>query len=62
MVCWADTVTHAEWNCEVLESYCWTLLIAGQLGAPISRFSDRQASDLLAIKKRMGLPDARFGK
>jgi len=60
VVCWADTVTHAEWNCEVLESYCWTLLIASQLGAPITRVTDRQASDLLAIKKRMSLPDVRF--
>lgn len=60
VVCWADTVTHAEWSCEILESYCWTLLIAGQLGAPITRITERQASELLAIKKCMSLPDARF--
>jgi L-fuculose-phosphate aldolase len=39
IVCWADTVTHAEWYAEVLETYCWTLMIASQLGAPISRIS-----------------------
>ena len=61
IVCWADTVTHAEWYSEVLETYCSTLMLASQLGAPISHMSDRQGSDLLEIKKRMGLPDARFG-
>lgn len=60
-VCWADTVTHAEWYAEVLETYCWTLMLASQLGAPISYISEPQGSDLMAIKKRHGLPDARFG-
>jgi L-fuculose-phosphate aldolase len=60
IVCWADTVTHAEWYAEVLENYCWTLMLAAQLGAPISYISERQGSDLLAIKKRLGLPDIRF--
>jgi len=59
-VCWADTVTHAEWYAEVLETYCWTLMLASQLGAPISYISEPQGSDLMAIKKRHGLPDARF--
>jgi L-fuculose-phosphate aldolase len=60
IVCWADTVTHAEWYAEVLETYCWTLMLAAQLGAPISFISQQQGSDLLAIKKRLGLPDVRF--
>lgn len=60
IVCWADTVTHAEWYAEVLETYCWTLMLATQLGAPISYISQQQGSDLLAIKKRLGLPDIRF--
>jgi L-fuculose-phosphate aldolase len=60
IVCWADTVTHAEWYAEVLETYCWTLMLAQQLGAPISRISEKQGDDLLAIKKTLGLPDIRF--
>jgi L-fuculose-phosphate aldolase len=60
IVCWADTVTHAEWYAEVLETYCWTLMLASQLGAPISHISEEQASDLLALKKKLGLPDIRF--
>ncbi len=61
IVCWADTVTHAEWYAEVLETYCWTLMIASQLGAPISFISPEKTSDLLNIKQRLGLPDARLG-
>jgi L-fuculose-phosphate aldolase len=60
IVCWADTITHAEWYAEVLETYCWTLMLAAQLGSPISYISEQKGSDLLAIKKRLGLPDVRF--
>ena len=60
IVCWADSVTHAEWYAEVLETYCWTLMLAAQLGAPISYISEQHGADLLAIKKKLGLPDARF--
>ena len=61
IVCWADTVTHAEWYAEVLETYCWTLTIAAaQLGVPVSRIPPAKAQDLLNIKKRLGLPDPRF--
>src|SRR5438105_4656532 len=59
IVCWGDTVTHAEWYVEVVDTYCWTLMLAAQLGAPISHISQENAADLLAIKKRLGLPDER---
>jgi L-fuculose-phosphate aldolase len=55
VVCWADTVTHAEWNCEILESYCWTLMLASQLGSPITHLSREKAAELEEIKKKMGL-------
>jgi L-fuculose-phosphate aldolase len=60
IVCWADTVTHAEWYAEVLETYCWTLMIAAQLGVPVSRIPSAKTVDLLNLKKRLGLPDPRF--
>jgi L-fuculose-phosphate aldolase len=60
IVCWADTPTHAEWYAENLETYCWTLLISKQLGVPYARIPFAKEQDLLAIKKRLGLPDARF--
>ncbi|HTY63989.1 MAG TPA: class II aldolase/adducin family protein [Acidobacteriota bacterium] len=60
IVCWADTPTHAEWYAENLETYCWTLLISSQLGVPYEKIPAAKEQDLLAIKKRLGLPDARF--
>ena len=60
IVCWADTVTHAEWCVEVVDTYCRTLILASQLGAPIRRISAAKISGLLEIKKRLGLPDARL--
>jgi L-fuculose-phosphate aldolase len=59
IICWADSVTHAEWYAEVLDTYCWTLMLATQLGAPISYIPPEKASALLDLKKRLGLPDAR---
>jgi L-fuculose-phosphate aldolase len=59
IVCWGDTVTHAEWYAEVVDTYCWTLMLAAQLGSPITHISAENAGDLLEIKKRLGLPDAR---
>ncbi len=61
IVCWADTVTHAEWCAEVLETYCWTLLIASQLGAPLSFIPQEKVADLMKVKQRLGLPDPRIG-
>lgn len=60
IICWADTVTHAEWYAEVVDTYCWTLMLASQLGVPISQISEKHTADLLNIKKTIGLPDARF--
>lgn len=61
IVCWADTVTHAEWFVEVVDTYCWTLMLAQQIGAPLSHITTDKANDLLAIKQKLGLPDARIG-
>jgi L-fuculose-phosphate aldolase len=60
IVCWADTVTHAEWYTEVIETYCKTVMIASQLKSPLPEIPPDKIDDLLAIKKRLGLPDARF--
>jgi L-fuculose-phosphate aldolase len=60
IVCWADTVTHAEWYVEVVNTYCWTLTVAKELGAPISRIPGDKTADLIAIKQRLGLPDVRL--
>lgn len=60
IVCWADTVTHAEWYVEVVETYCKTVMIASQLRAHLNEIPPDKIADLLAIKKKLGLPDARL--
>lgn len=60
IVCWADTVTHAEWFVETFENYCKTYLIAQQIGKPLRFLPDEKINELLAIKRRLGLPDARM--
>ncbi len=57
---WADTVTHAEWLVEVVDTYCQTLILASQLGAPINRITDQQSRELLEIKKKLDIPDPRI--
>jgi L-fuculose-phosphate aldolase len=61
VVCWADTVTHAEWLVEILETYCRTWMLAQQIGRPVVPIPADKIEDLLAFKRRMGLPDARLG-
>ena len=60
IVCWADTPTHAEWTVEVVEAYCTTMLLASQLDAPIRKIAPAKLAELLALKQRLGLPDARL--
>jgi len=61
VICWADTPTHAEWYVEIVDTYCRTLMLAAQLGAPVTRIPPDKKAVLLEIKKRLGLPDAQFG-
>ena len=60
IVCWADTVTHAEWYVEVVDTYCKTIMIASQLRPKLNEIPPEKITDLLARKKKMGLPDVRL--
>jgi L-fuculose-phosphate aldolase len=62
IVCWADTVTHAEWLAEILDTYCKTYLIAKQIGEPLKFIPDSKIEEILALKRRLGFPDARMGR
>jgi L-fuculose-phosphate aldolase len=60
VVCWSDTVTHAEWLVEIMDTCCKTYVIAKQIGQPLSFIPDNKIQEILALKRRMGLPDARL--
>ncbi|MGA8730855.1 MAG: class II aldolase/adducin family protein [Terracidiphilus sp.] len=62
VVCWSDTVNHAEWLVEVLENYCKTCVIAQQIGKPLIQIPEEKIQEILALKRRAGLPDARMGR
>ncbi len=62
IVCWSDTVTHAEWLVEILETYCKTYVLAQQIGRPLTQIPDEKIGEILALKRRMGLPDARMAQ
>ena len=57
---WSGSPTHAEWLIEVVDTYCQTLILASQLGAPINRMSVEQGNEIMEIKKKMDLPDPRI--
>ena len=61
VVCWADSVTHAEWLVEIIDTYCRTYLISQQIGRPLTRIPEEKLAELLALKMRAGLPDPRLG-
>ena len=62
LVCWADTITHAEWYAEVMDTTCRILILASHLGVPPTQIPSGKISDLLAIKQKMGMPDVRLSR
>ncbi len=60
VVFWSDTVMHAEWMAEILDTYCKTYLIAQQIGKPLTFISEEKIEEILALKRCLGLPDARL--
>jgi len=61
VVAWShNSVEEAYWRMEIIEAYCRTIVIASQLGKPMSGFSSKHLQDLLAIKKKLGFVDPRF--
>ena len=56
IVCWADTVTHAEWMVEVFDTYCRALILAAQTGAELKPIPEPKLKELREIRKRLGLP------
>ncbi|HKF50594.1 MAG TPA: class II aldolase/adducin family protein [Terracidiphilus sp.] len=60
VVCWAETPTRAEWLVEILDTYCQTVIAARQIGVPMRPIPPEKINELLAIKRRMGLPDPRL--
>lgn len=53
IVCWADTVTHAEWLVEIVDTYCHTLSLAKLTGVPLRAIDPARMPDIAAAKHRI---------
>jgi L-fuculose-phosphate aldolase len=60
LVTWADTPTHAEWYVEVLDTTCRVCILTAHLGVSPSQIPLDRIGGLMALKRRLGMPDARF--
>ena len=62
VVTWShNNLEEAYWRMEIIEAYCRTIVVAGQLGKPIQTFTGPQMKDILNIKKSLGFVDPRYG-
>ena len=62
VVTWShNNIEEAYWRMEIIEAYCRTIVVAGQLGKPIRTFTGPQMKDLLGIKQSLGFVDPRYG-
>jgi L-fuculose-phosphate aldolase len=53
-----ETVEQACWWTEILDAYCRTLILSRNLG-PLQQLSNEQVRELLEVKKKWGMTDAR---
>jgi L-fuculose-phosphate aldolase len=61
VVTWShNNIEEAYWRMEIIEAYCRTIVVAGQLGKPIRTFTGPQMQDILNIKKSLGFVDPRY--
>ncbi len=61
VVTWShNNIEEAYWRMEIIEAYCRTSVVAGQLGKPIKTFTGPQMKDLLNIKQSLGFVDPRY--
>jgi len=56
IVCWAGSVTQAEWMVEVFDAYCRTVMLAAQLGTGLLPIPGHKLEELKAIRKKLGFP------
>ena len=60
LICWGTNIEDAYFKLEITESYCQTLTIAAQLPGRLTTIPQEELKSLLDLKRKMGLPDARF--
>lgn len=60
VITWGKDVEDAYWKMENTDAYCKTVWIASQLGNGLTTIKPKQLKELLAIRQKLGMEDARL--
>ena len=60
VICWGTGVEDAYFKMEITDAYCRTLVVASHIPNQGTYIPGDKMGELLAIKKKLGLPDSRF--
>jgi L-fuculose-phosphate aldolase len=60
VICWGTSVEDAYLKLEMTEAYCQTLAIASRMPEPPTSIPPGDMAALLAMKRRLGIPDPRL--
>ena len=61
VIVWGKDVEDAYWKIENLDAYCRTVAIASGLGTGLHQFGPDKLKDLIDLRLKLGMPDARAG-
>ena len=59
VITWGKDIEDAYWKMENTESYCKTIWVASQLGRELTPITGKQAKELIALRKSLGMNDPR---
>jgi len=59
VIVWGKDVEDAYWKIENLDAYCRTVAIAKGLGTGLHQFGPDKLKDLIDLRLKLGMPDAR---
>ncbi len=61
VITWGNDAEDAYWKMENIDAYCKTVWIASQLGSGLHSFGPAKLKELIAIRQKLGMDDARLG-
>lgn len=59
VIVWGNDLEDAYWKMENTDAYCRIVWIASQLGAGLKQYSPAKLQELIALRKKLGMPDHR---
>jgi L-fuculose-phosphate aldolase len=60
VITWGADAEDAYWKMENIEAYCKTVWVASQLGSGLHSIGPGKLKDLIAIRRKLGMDDARL--